>query len=335
MRRQERESSGAGHLMRELATAGLIAAGLGLAGGFGGALHPIGDSLAVLRPGLALLTLGLGALLWSRPGARFAAVLAVGVLLHYGWLRLPQPAPDTAAGTEVLVYQKNLLWGGGSGDALVADILSSGADFVTLQEVNDRQAELLEALEERYPHQFLCTGSIAVLSRVPLSDGHCARPHGLALATADLGGRRLRVGSIHLAWPYPWPQQSQVRGHLEQDFQGVRDGTLLLGGDFNMVPEGAALRWVAAATGAERIGHAPATFRVGPYPIAIDHVLATGGTGTVERRPKLGSDHHGLLARVLLPPEGDSPPGVGAAPLSDAGEGAPAGRPVAAERRPG
>jgi len=68
------------------------------------------------------------------------------------------------------------------------------------------------------------------------------------------------------------------------------------------VPAGRSIARVEKATETQRVGHIERTYQVLGYPIAIDHVLASAGiTGTIEVRPRLGSDHFGVLARVALP----------------------------------
>ncbi len=73
---------------------------------------------------------------------------------------------------------------------------------------------------------------------------------------------------------------------------------MILGGDFNMQPGTRVERVVRDATRTTALRPAFTTYHIGPnrVPVSIDQVLAR--CGTVERRPKLGSDHHGLLAHV-------------------------------------
>ena len=79
------------------------------------------------------------------------------------------------------------------------------------------------------------------------------------------------------------------------------EGVTIVGGDFNMVAAGRSVMQIARATGTARVGHLVETFRLmGVYPIGIDHVLATGGTGTIETRDLLSADHYGLLARITF-----------------------------------
>ena len=158
-----------------LATCG---ASLLLAAGFLGRFHGLGDSLAVYRTALSCLLLVLAILLaaiglrW--PGAlagSFAALALITVLSHW-W---PAPGQAAAAGPGVTVYQKNLWTRLATPEAMVTEILASGADVVTLQEVGRRAAPVLEGLRDAYPTQVVCpyatVGGVAVLSRFPERPG--------------------------------------------------------------------------------------------------------------------------------------------------------------------
>lgn len=74
---------------------------------------------------------------------------------------------------------------------------------------------------------------------------------------------------------------------------------VILAGDFNMVPWGYTLRQIAEASGCLQIGPVWNKVSVIVLPLPIDHILASG-TGVSERRPRLGSDHFGLVARVFF-----------------------------------
>ena len=118
---------------------GALAGTLALIGGVLGAWHPAGDSLAVFRAELAVVTLvpalGLAALGRRRAAAvpAAAALVALGLLVPH-WLP-GGGARAEAAGPGVVVYQKNLWRGRADMAALAADIHASGADLVALQEV--------------------------------------------------------------------------------------------------------------------------------------------------------------------------------------------------------
>ncbi len=207
----------------------------------------------------------------------------------------------------VSIYQKNMLFQARDLAPLIADIRATGADALTLQEVTPTQAALLSALGTDFPSQIICpfapVGAVAVASRWPLVEGAavCLERQGLAAIRVAAPDGPLWIVSIHLHWPWPHgqnPQRTRLLPRLRQ-----LEGPVLVGGDFNMVPWSHSLRSIARATGTRRIGRAfNSMTRFSPLvPLPIDHVLIPEtAQGTTERRPLLGSDHHGILARLTL-----------------------------------
>ena len=200
---------------------------------------------------------------------------------------------------------------------MAEDILASRADFVTLQELHQRNRPILGTLRDTYPHQHFCpfaaVGGIAVLSRYPGIPGQtvCAEGAGLAAMQVATPDGPLWVVSLHLHWPYPYRQAIQVADLLPL-LEGL-EGPVVLGGDFNMVAWSHAVRAIASATRTENAGHVGGTFALshtvgGENILArmprlpIDHVLIPEDAArqSVERRPRLGSDHHGIKARFAL-----------------------------------
>ncbi|MDJ0827873.1 MAG: endonuclease/exonuclease/phosphatase family protein [Rhodobacter sp.] len=278
-------------------------ASLALAASHLGALHALGDSLAVFRLHFVALAAAL-ALALAVTGRRVGLVLAVAAVLGggqavWGWVWSPGGA---GAGT-LTVYQKNLSFRLADPEAVAADILAAGPDIVTLQEVTGRTAAVLDALAESYPTQLRCpfaaVGGVAVASRFPAvpGSGTCAEGQGLAALRVETPSGPVTLASLHLHWPWPYRQRDQLRRLLPH--LAALTGPVVLGGDFNMVPWSHTVRRVEAATGALRTGPARPSFpRWSWLPLPIDHVLAPGGTGQTQIRPRLGSDHRGLLARV-------------------------------------
>ena len=287
-----------------------VVAGLLLVGGFLGHLHPAGDSLAVFRFGIAVVLLAASGLLWAT-GARRAglagaaiALLATATLVPHWW---PLPGQARAAAPTLTVYQKNLWFGLRPADAVVADIRASGADIVTLQEVGPRSIEVAARVSDLYPTQIACpfstVGGVAILSRFPdRADTRICRPGtGLVSSVFETPAGPVRAASLHLHWPWPHGQQNQVAALLPllQTWQTPA----VIGGDFNMVRWSHAMRTIARATGTSPVGRSRITLRNKGLVMAlpIDHVLVTGGQGTTELRPTAGSDHNGIVARVVLP----------------------------------
>jgi endonuclease/exonuclease/phosphatase (EEP) superfamily protein YafD len=271
---------------------------LALLASFLGAIHGLGDSLAVFRTGLAgaLLLLSLFAGL-SRVTRLVMIVWAVFGLGTVFWHKLPLQEPGP-----VVIYQKNMFHANDDLAGLAADILSVSPDFVTLQEVSLANEALLEALRMEYPHQLLCRytsrSGIALLSRQPpLEAGKCSRNVALASAPFDLAGGTVFVHSLHIPWPFPG-QQPRHMAQLVPLIEGIGE-PVIIGGDFNMVPWSHGLRRVARASNTERAGPTRTSFLLGSLPIAIDHVFAPNG-GRTEARPLLGGDHFGIVARVHL-----------------------------------
>ncbi len=280
---------------------------------------PMGDALAVVRVHVLVLAVPVLVALVMAGGAVRAGVIAVPVLAVLAvtvWqYRGPAPRmPAEPSGRVVTLYQKNLLWNGADPAAILADILASDADIVTLQETSERNAVVADGLAAAYPHRLTCStsgnGGIALYARWPLRQPgeRCAFANGLVVAEATLpDGSRLWIGSVHLNWPWPYRQARQMPGIVER--LASLDGPVVIAGDFNMVPWGSSVRRVARAAGVRRLGQYWTTFpQFGrAMPLPIDQVLIPqGAAGRLEVRPLLGSDHLGLLARFALPPVGDA-----------------------------
>ncbi|WP_425101252.1 endonuclease/exonuclease/phosphatase family protein [Tropicibacter sp. S64] len=284
----------------------LVSVGLGVLvlGGFAGALYPLGDSLAVFRePLLVFFAL---AVIWSDGPRRVRwplAALAMGALVPH----LPLPGPQGPSRGGITVFQQNLLWDREDRNGLLALIRETQPDVLLLQELSPRNEALLRILRQDYPHQQVCpSGKVgeAVLSRLPVvaGSGLCSRRDGIAALQVETAQGPVWMVSLHVTWPWPFPQAAQVDGvlpHLE-----ALDGPVVLAGDFNSVGWSHTLARIAAATRTERIGRYTRSFTL-PYlhlPIGIDHMLAPRGTAfTRQQTPRLGSDHLGQIVRLVLP----------------------------------
>lgn len=279
-----------------VACAGLVIAG------YGGALHPAGDSLAVFRWELSLALSALAVVSILIAAWRQALVLVVVALAAGGpivWAMQPRPP-----GNAITLYQKNIWVGNEQGAAIAADIRASGADIVTLQEVDRRHDPMVASLRESHPGWQRCFGGIHVFSRLPLAagGGRCLEDRDLAVALLQVEGTEgpVWIASVHLSWPWPLGQADQAR-RIAEAFSGL-DGPVLVAGDFNMVPWGHSVRRIAGAVGAAPAGPLAATHHIpglGLPPLPIDQVLVPEGWAvSVELRGMLGSDHAGLVARI-------------------------------------
>lgn len=270
--------------------------------GYGGALHPAGDSLAVFRWEASLAVLALAGLSLTAAARRQALILGVVAAVAGGpilWAMQPR-----TPGSAITLYQKNIWIGNGQGDAIAADIYASGADIVTLQEVDRRHDPLVASLRERYRGWQRCFGGIHVFSRLPLAagGGRCLEDRGLAVALLQVEAPMgpVWIASVHLSWPWPRGQADQAR-RIAEAFASL-DGPVIVAGDFNMVPWGRSVRRIGRSVGAVPAGPLSATHHIpglGLPPLRIDHVLVPDGwAASVALRDRLGSDHAGLLAGI-------------------------------------
>ncbi|NNK66286.1 MAG: endonuclease [Rhodobacteraceae bacterium] len=284
-------------------------AALAVLGGFGGAVHPAGDSLAVFRvytvAGLALISATL--LILRRPVIAFAGLaLVIGAGMT---LVLPRDA-ETPAGRSYAVYQKNLKWSLRDPEALIADITAQASDFVTLQEVTRRNRAVMAGLAARWPHQHFCDferiGGTAVLSHWPVVEGSafCETRLGLSAMQVATPDGPVWLASLHLHWPWPHRQPGIVADLLP--VLARLEGPVVLAGDFNMVPWSHTVAMIEQAARARVVGRPGATFdlRTPLIRIPIDHVLMPEDAVAISAtlRPKLGSDHRGVLAKFGFKP---------------------------------
>lgn len=277
---------------------------VGVLAGFGGAVHPAGDSLAVLRVQMTLVLalVSLAMLVWywrwAVLGLALCALSAATVLGPFG-------AGGATAAADLTLYQKNLSFRMRDTRALVADMRLMGADVVTLQEVSEPLKAILVDLGDAYPHHAFCPlysaiGGVAVLSRAPIQKTLCIERSGMVAAYVTPTGRAPHwVVSVHSHWPWPYRQAERLAVILPA--LATLDGPVVLGGDFNMVPWGHAMQRIRHETDTRRTRGPWSTFtRFHPWaPLPIDQVLSPNG-GTASLRAGLGSDHLGLFARVKL-----------------------------------
>jgi endonuclease/exonuclease/phosphatase (EEP) superfamily protein YafD len=269
----------------------------GVFAGFGGRLHPFGDSLSVLRMPLGAVC-AIGLVFQMTKSLR---VCVFGAAL----LALITTVPLLVAGRDggaLLLYTKNLLYSNTELAALAADIRESGADVVTLQEVGLRNDAVLTMLEDDYPYQHLCRFSgwsgIAVLSKTPfIAQGRCSTHRGVAAAQITKDGLAVWVTSVHLPWPYPYDHARSATS--VSTLMAQLDGAIVVGGDFNIFPWASSVRQIRQASQTKLAGPLRPTYNLFGAPLFLDHVAAPGG-GHVSYRERLGSDHLGVLASLHL-----------------------------------
>ncbi|MGH0001805.1 endonuclease/exonuclease/phosphatase family protein [Pseudovibrio ascidiaceicola] len=269
---------------------------------FLGIIHPVGDSLSVVRLPLAILLAVLTLFSYRQPtlmiaGFIVAIVSSASVLWAYHGQSIPK-------NSDMSVYQKNLSFRPGDRSDILNDILMLKPDVITFQEVHKRHLPLINTLKKHYPHHIVCpfaaVGAVAVLSRMPLASDAYRCKIGLGIAALHVQSPEgpLWVVSIHQHWPWPFQQDDQAEQIIP--LLADLDGLKLIAGDFNMVPWSHNLDEYADATNTQLAGPFKASFLFkGTYAMRIDHVLAPKG-GKTFLRPCYGSDHNGIFARVDL-----------------------------------
>ena len=280
---------------------------LGLLGSFGGALHPVGDSLAVFRREIAIATVMAGAL-WALAGGGGAAAVpglaGIAALAPLLWAAVPQSRP---AGPYAH-YQKNAFFEAHDPEGIAADIRAVAPQTITLQEMGPPNQVIMDLLDEgTWPARLVCgfpDSTVAILSSWPLVEEDAVicndeTNDGLAAIRVQSPIGPLWVVSVHLSWPWPKSQASMADGLLPRIAQ--LEGPVIVAGDFNQVAWSHLLHRFEQASRSRRAGRILQTFdhrTDWPLRLNLDHVLLPGGgPTTLDRRPLLGSDHYGIVAR--------------------------------------
>jgi endonuclease/exonuclease/phosphatase (EEP) superfamily protein YafD len=276
---------------------------------------PIYAGAATLALLLALTQSGLIRVVLAAAGfAGLASALWLLAPEIYGAKLNPRAARPATGVIKVVQFNA---WGRNArADEAVAWILAQDADVIFLQE----GGRLRDSLARRGGYRIIC--------------GHCASliltrsdPEGvhapsrferdkvfLAAATLADGRGPFTVVGVHRHWPVRFAQAARQTSQLEQLLARYDRERVILAGDFNSTPWSFARRREDISLGlirrtrglptwpAERVSHnrLPAPF---PY-LPIDHVYAGSdwATVSVERGPRLGSDHYPVV--VTLAPVG-------------------------------
>ena len=317
------------------ATAMLVS--LPLVMGFFSSAHPALDSLAHFRLHLAVVMILAAALslvgsMWRQGLAAIlfgvaAIATTQGVQIHpvFGQVHAAfQPRDETAPVYRLL--QLNLRFDNAEPGKVLSLIGRVRPDILTLEEVSSPWAQKLDLLADAYPHRIVCRPEsggwgVAILSMRPFAaDPQCIVGGVLATASIDLNGTPIEVGALHLHWPWPFDQASQIDDLLAP--LGAFPDTALLAGDLNAAPWSNSARRIAGAGAFQPVRIPGPTWFYRRLPEAlrftglpIDHVFAKGGVTPHSARTleAVGSDHLPILVEFSLQrpeetPEGEQPP---------------------------
>lgn len=270
-----------------------------------GWFHTAFDSIGVFRE--ALLFCSLASVLYFFLRRKwFILGPLVGYCVFLGFTVWPQGIVTGVPSSNMLtVYQKNILFNNYDREPLVDDIVKSGAGFVTLQEVSPKNMGYLDLLKRQYQSsnhcRFATVGGVAVLSSFPMVSGTKGCGAGVAYMQVETSNGPYWIVSVHLYWPWPHGQEPQADRILAQ-LQKL-SGPMIIGGDFNMVTWSHRLSEFEKTLDVTAVGGVHRSYDLGgSLGLPFDHVLHTrrAGIGDANLRPKFGSDHRGILARLPL-----------------------------------
>lgn len=206
---------------------------------------------------------------------------------------------------EIIHYQKNIRINRKNHEELAREFLRFRPDTISLQEIASSDKVLFDLLKNTYPSQHYCyvehLSGIAALSRWPMIEGTqtCFGGWGIAGFQVEMPEGRVWVLSAHLEVFFDGLRPDILRALIPQLEE--LEGPVILSGDFNSEPFFTSTHTLANAARVKRIGLAVPTFelfdRIG---ISIDHIMATGGEGVIMQRPKLTSDHFGVVGRFTM-----------------------------------
>lgn len=258
-----------------------------------------------------------GVMLWNAPtGSVFVALSALlgGTLLNPLRFRGQSPrASETTPARLLTLTTFNLEWTSPRQERSLAYLRDLESDIVVLQEVTDRIRPAIEAIKDRFPHQYGGgTNHVMVLSRHPARE---VRPVPLPgrypdrglIVRFDIGGV-FDLLAVHLQVTRR-PSEIELRDRHIRIVASVIDEAhpdLILAGDFNAAPGSFAIADLLRRTTLRgRLWPSPlrATWPslLGVFGVQIDHALVKGGlrVGRVRSGPRLGSDHRPLTVEIL------------------------------------
>lgn len=251
---------------------------------------------------------------------RLAVLALVLVAVSAYWLAPLWVADPAPPGTRLTAMTANLRLGQADPTAIVRAVRQQHVDVLALQELTPSELTRLRTagITRLLPYSQLKTGSFAsgsgLLSRYPLAalptwPGPLAMPG----ATLVVGNHQVVIRLVH-----PWPTTLDGAQQYARDYATLRrevralptDRPTILLGDFNATRDQSGLRQVMGS----RFRDAPELAGSGflrtwtparqalPAILQLDHVLVDDhfGAGRTEVLDLPGSDHHALVAQLVL-----------------------------------
>ncbi len=299
-----------------------LAGSLALAVSFLDSQHPVVVILGSLRLHLVVIVLVMAVLLLllhRRLTGLFYIFVSVLVLVHMVSTLAPHTATPKAEGngTALKVMSFNLLgWNWENGERIARFIEDERPDIAFIQEGQPLKP-YLDRLKKTYPYQLGCGTVIRrcdslLLSRFKLSApdyylDEARAPTRFFIVTTTVADQKIALAGLHLtkAEIGTW-QEAEYRRAAER-IAGI-DMPVIAAGDFNTASWSPRFVTFLDASGLKRKALEPATWPTGLGPFdalgfPIDHILVNGiGLESLEAFPdSLGSNHRGLIAKLVLP----------------------------------
>ncbi|MBJ7336711.1 endonuclease/exonuclease/phosphatase family protein [Mycolicibacterium sp.] len=267
---------------------------------------------------------GVVVLTWGRHWVLAGCAAFLTVLL--GAIQLPWYVSEdpNPASVQVRVMTINMLYGRATGSA-VSRVATQNADILLTQELTPDAVRRLSAagIEKPFPYQALDprpgSAGVGLYSRYPIVDSTRIGGYQLALVEAHVRvphvTANVSVLSVHLDAPWPraidgWQSDlAMFPSTLSATAAQVREGAVLVGGDFNSTIDMRPFRQLLTN------GYEDAAWQAGsgrnftypanePYPpvLGIDHVLTRNATAVSTTTVGIAeTDHRALLATIAVP----------------------------------
>lgn len=264
------------------------------------------------------LVAGRGAIRGLTTALSLVAIVCAGQLIVVELQRkTSEPAPSDAP-NQLKIVQFNAWRDNPDLDGAAAWIAQQEPDVVVIEEAD---AEVLAAMHRHGPWRVTCQRcSVMIFSRAAPTAIDLKRPKQLALpasAAAMLpapGGGEFPIVGVHFTWPTEIDKHRDQTAGLTTALQALPRERMVVVGDFNSTPWSASRRRQDAELGLERRTKALVTWpartyarwgiKVGLPLLPIDHVYAGPAwrTVSIERGPRIGSDHYPVVAVLALQP---------------------------------
>lgn len=254
--------------------------------------------------------------------ARWWPGTAVGALVVVVSLAVQVPlfvAATPRAGRPFTVLQANLMVGAADSGHLIELVRAHDVQLLTVEELTPTALDALTSagLDDVLPHRLVAPfpggAGAGIWSVTPLTDPEKIEDFSFELLSATVtpdGAAPVHVVAVHLLPPWPYPSATWTAElHRLSDRLRSAPGPVIASGDFNATPDQPQFRSLLRegfADAAERSGAGwqptyPTDKPVPPF-LTLDHVLVRGVDAEDTTSVVLpGSDHRGLLARLVVP----------------------------------